>query len=32
LDRKWYVFGCPKETFDLVAKRHKEMEKEKVKF
>ncbi|CAD8156782.1 unnamed protein product [Paramecium pentaurelia] len=32
LDRKWYVFGCPKDTFDLVAKRQKDMEKEKVKF
>lgn len=32
MDRKWFIFGCPRDTLDLVQKRKKEMEKEKVKF
>lgn len=32
LDRKWVIFGCPKDTFELMNKRQKEMEKEKVRF
>jgi dynein heavy chain len=32
MDRRWIIFGCPRDTIDLVNKRRKEMEKEKVKF
>lgn len=32
MDRKWTVFGSPKDTMELIAKRSKELEKEKLKF
>ena len=32
MDRRWIIFGCPRDTMDLVQKRKKEMEKEKVFF
>lgn len=32
LDKKWFVFGSPKETLDLIEKREKDLEKDKMKF
>ena len=32
MDKRWIIFGCPRDTQELVIKRKKEMEKEKVKF
>ena len=32
MDKRWIIFGCPRDTNELVNKRRKEMEKEKVKF
>lgn len=32
MDKRWFIFGCPRDTNDLVQKRKKEMDKEKVKF
>lgn len=32
MDRKWNTFGAPRDTFDLIEKRAKELEKYEVKF
>ena len=32
MDRKWNIYGYPRDTIELVAKRKKEMDKEKGKF
>ena len=32
LDKRWLIFGSPKELMELVEKRQKELEKEKTKF
>ena len=32
MDRRWHIFGCPRDTMDLVNKRKKDCEKEKVRF
>jgi dynein heavy chain len=32
MDRRWHVFGCPRDTLELVQKRRKECDKERTKF
>ena len=32
MDRRWHIFGCPRDTMDLVNKMKKDCEKEKVRF